>query len=318
VAVVVVIALILVWVVVRNNAKSNEAKPITIGVSSISQEYPYYEAVKASFEKYGAQNGVTIDYVDGEGNQAKQVADIEDFVSKRVDAIVLGAISGDGVGPAIIEANKAGIPVFTIDSPSTAKDAKVVQHYGSDNKLLGKEAGELLIQGLKEKYPDTPTYTVLHLLGPPGQAAGDARAAGIREALQADPKVTVVAELATDFDAAKSQAAVETTLAATPGLQGVITANDTALIGATQGVASAGTPPGRVVLVGIDGQKDVITKVISGEIYGDVAQHPENLGQIVPTIVGYLRGKTDVPALVTNAGTKVSAGNANDAIQLAY
>ncbi|MCZ5120860.1 substrate-binding domain-containing protein, partial [Escherichia coli] len=45
----------------------------------------------------------------------KQLSDVEDFITKKVDAIIISPVDSKGVQAAIIKADKAGIPVITVD-----------------------------------------------------------------------------------------------------------------------------------------------------------------------------------------------------------
>src|SRR6202035_2651452 len=77
-------------------------------------------------------------------DNAKQQSQVEDFISQKVAAIVLTPYDSQAIGSAIVEANKAGIPVFTADIANASKDGKVVAHIASDNVQGGAQAGKLL------------------------------------------------------------------------------------------------------------------------------------------------------------------------------
>ena len=82
--------------------------------------------------------------VDASRDNAKQQSQVEDFISKRVDAIVLTPYDSQAIGSAIVEANNANIPVFTADIASTSSQGNVVAHIASDNVQGGFEAGKLI------------------------------------------------------------------------------------------------------------------------------------------------------------------------------
>ncbi len=71
----------------------------------------------------------------------KQLSDVEDFITKKVDAII---ISGrfERRPAAIIKADKAGIPAITVDV--AAEGVPVVSHVATDNYAGGVEAGKLM------------------------------------------------------------------------------------------------------------------------------------------------------------------------------
>jgi ribose transport system substrate-binding protein len=51
----------------------------------------------------------------GEFDPARQHHQVSEFITRRVDALVLSPCDSKAIGTAIAEANKAGIPVFTVD-----------------------------------------------------------------------------------------------------------------------------------------------------------------------------------------------------------
>ena len=69
---------------------------------------------------------------------------------KQVTAIVLCPCDSKSIGPAIQEANAAGIPVFTADIACLAPDAEIVSHIATDNLGGGREAGHAMIEALGE------------------------------------------------------------------------------------------------------------------------------------------------------------------------
>ena len=85
---------------------------------------------------------------DGELDANIQSNHIQNLVSLEVDAIALATVDAGGVAPAIEAAQKAGIPVFTFDSPaSTSKD--IICHAGTDNVEGGRLGAKEVLRLLK-------------------------------------------------------------------------------------------------------------------------------------------------------------------------
>ena len=76
------------------------------------------------------------------------VSQVQDFIVKKCSAIVLCPTDAVSIGPVIQEANKAGIPVFTVDIAALAPGVKVVSHVATDNFAGGKLAAQALIEAL--------------------------------------------------------------------------------------------------------------------------------------------------------------------------
>src|SRR5690242_1332810 len=100
----------------------------TIAVSIQDLQAQFYEDLEAGMKGEATKYGYTITFVDANRDSARQTSQVEDFISKKVDAIVLTPADSKAVGPAIVEANQANIPVFTADIASTASHGTVIAH----------------------------------------------------------------------------------------------------------------------------------------------------------------------------------------------
>ena len=89
--------------------------------------------------------------VDANRDNAKQQSQVEDFISQKVDAIVLTPYDSQAIGSAIVEANQAGIPVFTGRyRQCTSHQVQVVAHIASDNVQGGCQAGKLICAAVRQ------------------------------------------------------------------------------------------------------------------------------------------------------------------------
>ncbi|MDP6503608.1 MAG: substrate-binding domain-containing protein, partial [Planctomycetota bacterium] len=122
----------------------------TIGLSVLTLTNPFFKVIADNMQAEGAKHGYEVLVNSGEFDVAKQQNQIKDFIVKKVSAIVLCPCDSKAIGPAIQEANAAGIPVFTADIACLAPDAEVVSHIATDNLGGGRQAGEAMIEALGE------------------------------------------------------------------------------------------------------------------------------------------------------------------------
>src|SRR5919108_481439 len=87
-----------------------------------------------------ARHGYEVLVVSGENDAARQNQQVEDFVARRVDAIVLSPCDSKAVGQSVRKANAAGVPVFTVDIACLDPGAEVVAHVATDNYSGGRQA----------------------------------------------------------------------------------------------------------------------------------------------------------------------------------
>ena len=129
-------------------AGSPSAGPKTIGISIQDLEAQFYQQMEAGMQAEAKKYHYHLLFVDANRDSARQQSQVEDFISKKVDAIVLAPYDSQAIGSAISEANIANIPVFTADIASTSKQGKVVAHVASDNVQGGQQAGMLMCKAV--------------------------------------------------------------------------------------------------------------------------------------------------------------------------
>src|SRR5580698_3545398 len=142
--------------------------------------------MRAEAKKYG----YTVNVVDASRDNARQQSQVEDFIAKKVDAIVLTPYDSQAIGSAITEANKATIPVFTADIANTSQSGKVVSHIASDNVQGGAQAGTLMCAAL-------PSHEgAVAIIDEPEVTSVQDRVKGFKQALAAGcPGATIVQDV---------------------------------------------------------------------------------------------------------------------------
>jgi ribose transport system substrate-binding protein len=259
----------------------------TIGVSIQNREAQFYQDMENGMKAEAAKYGYSLKVVDASRDNAKQQSQVEDFISQKVDAIVLTPYDSQAIGSAIVEANKANIPVFTADIASTAKEGTVVSHIASNNVQGGGEAGKLMCAGL-------PNHAgSVAIIDEPEVTSVQDRVKGFKEALaQGCPNAKIVADISGGGERAKSSSVMEDLLQSHKDLKGVFGINDDSALGAVTAVKAAGLT-GKIVVVGYDATPEARTAIKDGQMYGDAIQHPDQIGKMtVDAIHDYFGGKT--------------------------
>ncbi|WP_223850383.1 substrate-binding domain-containing protein [Paracoccus yeei] len=94
-----------------------------IGASLLTQQHPFYIELADAMKAEAEAKGVPLEISIANQDLNKQLADVEDFIVKGVDVIVISPVDSQGVMAAIAKAEAAGIKVVTVDVP--AANAKV-------------------------------------------------------------------------------------------------------------------------------------------------------------------------------------------------
>jgi ribose transport system substrate-binding protein len=275
----------------------------TIGVSIQNREAQFYQEMEAGMQAEAKKNGYTLVVVDANRDNAKQQSQVEDFISKKVDAIVLAPYDSQAIGSAIVEANSANIPVFTADIASTSAQGKVVSHVASDNTQGGFQAGKLICAAVGKSGS-------VAILDEPEVTSVQDRVKGFKSALaQLCPGVTVVADVDSGGTRDKANSDTGDILQAHKDLKGIFGINDDSALGALTAVKAAGLV-GKVAIVGYDATPEARAAIGKGEMYGDAIQYPAKIGSTtIDVIAQTFAGKTPPAkvAIPVGAYTKADA-----------
>lgn len=262
----------------------------TIGVSIQDSEAQFYQSMEAGMQAEAAKDGYKVTFVDANRDSSKQQSQVEDFISKKVDAIVLTPADSQAIGSAIAEANNANIPVFTADIASTSKQGKVISHIASNNVQGGAQAAMLMCKA-------TGGSGSVAIIDQPEVTSVQDRVKGFKAALaQNCPNVKIVADVDAGGTRDKANSDMGDILQRNKDIKGVFGVNDDSALGAMTAVRAAGLSG--IAIVGYDAQTEARTAIKNGTMYGDVLQHPDQIGKLtIDAIQSYFAGKK-VPARV--------------------
>jgi ribose transport system substrate-binding protein len=274
----------------------------TIGVSIQNREAQFYEDMEAGMKSEAAKYGYTIVVVDASRDNTKQQSQVEDFISKKVAAIVLTPYDSQAIGSAIVEANDANVPVFTADIANGSKQGKVVAHIASDNVQGGAQAAKLLCAALGSAGGSVA------IIDEPEVTSVQDRVKGFKAGLAATcPSVKVVADIDGGGERAKANSSMEDILQSHKDLRGVFGINDDSALGASRAVDAAGDK-GKIFVVGYDATPEARTAIKSGDMYGDAIQHPDQIGaKTIDAIHLYFTGATPAARISVPVGTFTKA-----------
>jgi ribose transport system substrate-binding protein len=284
----------------NSSAASSSAAPgtKTIGVSIQNREAQFYQDMESGMNAEAKKYGYTVRVVDASRDNAKQQGQVEDFIAQHVDAIVLTPYDSQAIGSAIVEANKAKIPVFTADIANTSKQGDVISHIASDNVQGGAQAGKLMCAAIPGK------VGTVAIIDEPEVTSVQDRVKGFKQALAANcPGVTIVADIDGGGERAKASSVMDDILQSHKGLKGVFGINDDSALGAAKSVDAAGLK-GKIAVVGYDATPEARTAIANGSVYGDAIQHPDQIGKnTIDAIHNYFEGKKPPAKIAVAVGT---------------
>jgi ABC-type sugar transport system substrate-binding protein len=132
----------------QGGSGNNQAGGPIIGVTIQNREAQFYQSMELGMKEAASKYGYHVEVNDANRDNAKQQSQVEDFISRKVAAIVITPYDSQAIGSAIVEANTAKIPVFTADIANTSKRGVVITHIASNNAQGGAQAAKLLCTAL--------------------------------------------------------------------------------------------------------------------------------------------------------------------------
>ncbi|GAA1000884.1 ribose ABC transporter substrate-binding protein RbsB [Acrocarpospora macrocephala] len=233
----------------------------TIGVANFMLGGPYFSGMDKAIAAQAKKKGnVEIISTDANGDAAKLASNVEDLLSKNVDAVI---ISGGPLesAPAVLNSIKAaGKPVVLVDRKF--QTGEYTSWIGPDNEAIGRQNGEFLA----EKLPDGGKVGIIKG-GPADNTIGSARTNGVKSVLSAKSNITLVE--APDFGNWGSDGGLtvmESLLATNGDLKAVFCENDAMCLGAQRAIADAGKTD-QIIIAGVDGQAEALKAIMDGTNY---------------------------------------------------
>ena len=270
------------------------ARKGTIGVSVLSLTNPFFKVIADTITAEAGKHGYDVIVTSGEFDVARQQNQVKDFIVRRVAAIVLCPCDSRSIGPAIGEANSAGIPVFTADIACLAPGVQVVAHIATDNFSGGRQAAEAMFEALGEGGGKVAILDFKQAESCLLRVKGFKEVVEGRNRERPAGRIEIVAELPGDGKKDQGFKCAEDALQAHPDLAGIFAINDPSALGARAALEKAGRAD-RVRIIGFDGQPEGIRGVDEGKIFADPVQSPEKIGRMtVDAILRYFAGE-DVP-----------------------
>jgi ribose transport system substrate-binding protein len=220
-----------------------------IGFSQANNAEPYRQHVNDELTTAAkAVPQFTLQIADGAGNVNTQTSQVDNFITQKVDLLLISPFEAAPLTPAIQRAMKAGIPVIELDRKSVGDPGKDYTAFiGGDNYKIAMEAGKYTATKL---LPDGGQVAVLE--GLPSSTPAVERLNGFKDGVKGNPKIEVVAEQAADWLPDKAQTAFAAMLQAHPDIKMVYASNDMMAAGARLAAKGAGKED-QIKIIGTDG-----------------------------------------------------------------
>ncbi|MFJ2682520.1 sugar ABC transporter substrate-binding protein [Pseudomonas sp. NPDC087342] len=240
-----------------------------IGVSMSQFDDTWLTYLRESMDKKAKTypDGVQLQFEDARSDVVKQLSQVENFISQKVDAIVVNPVDTAATRKITDAAVKAGIPLVYVNRrPDDLKLPKGVVTVASNDL----EAGEMQMQYLADKMGGKGDIVIL--LGDLANNSTTNRTKGVKEVLAKYPNIKIEQEQTGTWLRDKGMTLVNDWLTQGRKFDAVVANNDEMAIGAAMALSQAGVDKGTVLIAGVDGTPDGLNAIKKGNMAVSVFQ----------------------------------------------
>ena len=230
------------------------------------------------------------------GGAEKQVAELENWITKGVDGLAVSSSSTDALAPVINKALAAGIPVVTFNTDNPA--SKRLSFVGQDLVYSGEVMGDTLAKELAGK-----GKVLIFTVDAAAQWSKD-RENGARKALARSPGIALAGVINTTNEPQQIYAAIENAMLANPDVTGIISL-DCCSFPAIGQYLERNKMAGKIPVVGSDLLPLTRELIQSGALSATITQNPQRQGHDAVLVLDEIYAQGKMPPSHTDTGVEV-------------
>ncbi len=246
-------------------------KTIKIGVSMKFDDL-WLTILRDAMTNYAkTQPGVELITVDSKEDVPTQLSQVENFVSQKVDAIILIPANTDATDPMTKLAVDAKIPLVYVNrKPANLPEG--VAYVGSDSI----DAGHFQMEYIAKKLNGKGNVVIMN--GQLDQEAAQMRTKGVKEIAAKYPDIKITKEQTGNWNRDQGLKLMENWLSTGDQIDAVASNNDEMAIGAIQAIDAAGKT-GKIIVGGVDASPDALAEMDKGRLNVTVFQNAKGQGE---------------------------------------
>jgi ABC-type sugar transport system substrate-binding protein len=244
----------------------SQENQLTVGVSFETLQTEFWVAALEAFKTELNRRKIKMIQAIADGDANRQQEQVRNFITRKVDGIVLVPKDAKTCLPIIKAANSASIPIALFNRPPDKSEAKSVAVV-ADNYALAKETVAYMIGQAKKT---GKKHQAMLLVGDLGDINAVGRRDGFEAAVKESPEtIEVVARVPTEWNQEKAQAGVINALQANPQISFIFSSSDFLFPSIVSALTSTGKykkagEPGHVILGGFDGDATAYQMLVGG------------------------------------------------------
>jgi len=239
-----------------------------IGVTMAKFDDNFLTVLRNGIQSYADANGQKVQIEDAQGDVAKQLDQINNFIASGVTAIIVNAVDTSATQAMSDAAAAANIPLVYVNRQPINVDtlpdnqAFVASNEVDSGTLETLEVCRLLKEGGKAE------ANVYVMQGELSNQAAVQRTADIHDVIggtECGVKVNIIDEQTANWSRDEAQTLMTNWLSTGTAFDAVIANNDEMAIGAIQAMKAGGIDMASVIVAGIDATQDALAAMAAGD-----------------------------------------------------
>ena len=289
-----------------------QGKQYVIGFSQLAFDDPWRVAFNNQMQRAVAKHAnFKLVLVNAQRDSSKQVADVENLITQKVDALIISPNEAAPLTAVVKRAYDKGIPVIVLDR-NVLGDGYTM-FIGADNKMIGTKAVEYVAKWCADK--KYSPCNILEVTGLSGSTPAQERGAGFREGLKGNSAAKVAASVTSEWQKSKAVPAAAAAFQANKNFQVVYAHNDDSTEGAYIAAKNANLDLSKMLFVGIDGLPDKngsIVSIMQGRL-GASFVYPNGASEAVEWVSKILEKNEKPPKKVVLGTDEITPETVKDA-----
>jgi len=293
-----------------DSSPDQPARP-TIGVCFETLQTEFWVAALAAIEAELKSRDMKMIQAIADGDANRQIEQVRNFITRKVDGIIMVPKDARACIPVIKLANNSGVPIVLFNRPAAESEARSVAVV-ADNFSLAKETVAYLIGQARKT---GKKHKAMVIIGDLGDINAIGRRDGFDAAVAEAPDVVeVVARVPSEWNQEKAQAGVVNALQANPDISFIFTSSDFLLPSIVSALKASDRyvkigQPGHVILGGFDGDPTAYQMLVDGTMDATGVQDVYfEVKACVRAILDMRAGK-NVPKTIPDPGFVIHQGN---------
>jgi ABC-type sugar transport system substrate-binding protein len=254
--------------------KSPGEKQLTVGVAFETLQTEYWVASFETLKAELAAKNVKVLEAVADGDANRQLEQVNGFITRKVDGIIVVPKDGTTVLPVIKAANRANVPIVLYNRPPAKQEGQCVTVV-ADNLAITKDTVKHLCELAKKT---GKRQKAVILMGDLSDLNAVARRDGFDATVKEYPDaVEVIARIPTEWNQEKALAGLTNALQANPDVGLVFASSDFLFPAVVSALSKAGRykkagEDGHVILGGFDGDATAYQMLKDGYLDADGVQ----------------------------------------------